>query len=256
MQTRALVIAVAAIAILVPRQCQAATRTFTGSGTGTDGHSLGAEAQFDLNGSQLQVTLANSSTTAVKVPSDILTGLFWDIDTTTSPDVQKHMAILTTGNVVVHCSTQPSGGNVGGEWAFRNDISLASCDLPQYGVSASGLGVFGPSDRFDTSANLSGPASVGGMDYGLISAGGISSSANKPVRTQPFIDHSLLLTFQVEPYTFTLDDIKNVRFQYGTALDEPSVSGYAEAPEPGTFGILGLAVAPLLARCRRRRRSP
>lgn len=226
-------------------RCQAISRTYEGiSGD------LKAEVKFEQIGSDLQVTLSNTSTQPVEKPEQVLTGVFFNI--LNNPSLLQ----ATPG----HTATAPDGVvngpagtniNVGGEWAYKkSDTSLLS--NYHQGISSSGLDTFSKSDRFSTGSNLAGSDSPGGMEYGIISLGGIGPSANMPIKTNPFIKNSVIFLFPAMGDLDLKNLDKRVRFQYGTSLSEPHVIG-DPTPEPGTLALLGLGATPLIARLRRRR---
>lgn len=213
-----------------------ASVTFTGSSG-----SLSAEATFASSGSDLQVTLTNTSSADVLVPTDVLTAVFFSI--AGNPTLTPLSAVLAPGSTVLFGTTDP-GGVVGGEWAYKS----AS------GVSSTGLGIFGPGDRFPGS-NLQGPTSPDGLQYGITSAGDNPSTGNTPVTgTNALIKNSVIFTLGGLPVGFALNDIGDVVFRYGTSLSEPSFPGTPQVPEPASvLTWIGLAGLGLLVAHRRRR---
>lgn len=207
----------------------AAPILFTGS-SGT--HS--ASVYFDTSGTNLLVTLSNTSTNDVLVPVDVLTGVFFNI----SPILTPVSATLHSGSTVFYGPS--NGGNLGGEWANVNN--QLNGIRPPDGISSSGLGIFG-SGNFG-GANLQGPSSTDGLQYGLTSAGDNLGTGNAAVTggfalTQYSVDFILSgLPGGFDPST----GITNVLFQYGTGLDEPTIPGNPPStpvPEPGTMVLLG-----------------
>jgi hypothetical protein len=216
---------------------------FTGGSGG-----LAATVSFDLVGSQLQVVLSNTSTGDVLVPSDALTAVFFNI--AGNPLLTRNSAI--SGGPTYLGSTNVSGAGtvVGGEWAYLNGLSQYAANS---GISSSGLGVFGPGDRFP-GANLSGPESPNGVEYALASAGDNPATGNAGILGEELTRSSVtFLLTTASP--FDLSAIGNVTFQYGTSLSEGHFSGTTSrsVPEPGTLGLAGLALLAG-AGIRRRRR--
>jgi hypothetical protein len=218
---------------------------------------LSASATFEIVASRLQITLTNTSTIAVKVPSDLLTGVFFDVQG--SPSLEAYSALLAAGSEVLYFTNPPAGDVVGGEFAFRSGLSGAPGNA-SYGISSSGLDdMFGPSDRFPGD-NLAGPDSPDGPQFGIVSAGGIADDANKKVgpASGGLIQNSVVLTLSGLPSSFSLSDIRNVHFQYGTSLGQPNYPGTtitygAPVPEPMSAAIwivLGLASVVSAKRCR------
>ena len=240
-------IGVALAVFLVPLGAWAAPLTFEGAQG-----SLGASATFDVSGSNLVVTLRNTSANDVMVPADVLTGLFFDI--AGSPGLTQQTAVLAPGAQVHFGSTDP-GGAVGGEWAYRQGLAGAPGST-SYGISSSGLGLFGRGDLF-LGSNLDGPRSPGGLEYGILSAGDDVGTGNRPVTGKdPLIQHGVTFTLGGVPSNFSPSDVSNVQFQYGTNLSEPNFGGNpnVDVPEPGTMLLLAAGAAVLVAKARRRSR--
>ncbi|MBI5376014.1 MAG: PEP-CTERM sorting domain-containing protein [Candidatus Schekmanbacteria bacterium] len=232
--------------VTIPFQAIATPITFNGS----DGL-LSASATFDIVGGNLKVTLTNTSTNDVLAPSDVLTALFFSI--TGDPELTKISAIIDSGSTYYFDTTPPVpvGGDVGSEWAYKNGLSMSNGATQ--GISSSGLGLFGPSDRFDTSHGsnyLDFPADPDGLNYGILSAGDIITTGNAKVTGgTPLIKNSVIFTLGGLPSAFSLNQISSVLFQYGTGLSEPQivVTNVRPTPEPTTIillgaGILGLAI--------------
>lgn len=240
-------VAVLAVTLSAAVHCHADSVTYEGlSGD------LKAEVTFEQLGSDLKITLSNTSSKPVEKPDQVLTGVFFNILNNPSLLQSTLGHTATAPNGVVN---GPAGTNinVGGEWAYKKSDSSLLSNYHQ-GISSTGLDIFGKHDRFSSGANLAGPDAPGGMEYGIVSPSGIGPNANAPIQTNPFIKNSVTFLF---PGMGSLD-LKNldktVRFQYGTSLSEPYIIG-GPTPEPGTLAVLGLGAAPLVARLRRRRRA-
>ena len=118
---------------------------------------------------------------------------------------------------------------------YRSGLSGAPGGAGQ-GISSTGLGLFGPFDLFPGS-NLQGPASPDGLQYGITSAGDNPLTGNTPVTASgmnDLIQNAVAFKLTGLPGGFTLSDISNVSFLYGTSLP---------VPEPATLWLLGLACA-------------
>lgn len=220
---------------LIETAAYAAPITFTASSG-----PRAASATFRTSGTDLIITLENTSTADVLVPDQILTALFFDV-TGGSLALAPVNAVLPGGSTVWFGGTD-SGGVVGGEWAYRSGLSgpLGT----NYGISSSGLDLFGPGDRFPGS-NLQGPASPNGLQYGITSFGDDPTTGNTPVTgTNALIHSAVEFRFSGLPSGFAPEAvIQNVVFQYGTSLSEPFI------PEPAS--LLLLAPAALVAVRRR-----
>lgn len=205
-----------------------------------------AQAMFQssLADNSLVVRLANTSPVDVKEPVYVLTAVFFDL--AGNPALTKASAVLANG-VEVYFGGAPAGGVVGGEWAYRGALAGApgSAGL---GISSTGLGLFGPGDRFPGD-DLDPPDSPSGLNYGLTSAGDDPTTGNWPVTGKdPLIHGEVVFTLDGLPSGFDVfTGISNVWFQYGTGLDEPSFEGDGDdgvggnyIPEPLTiFCMLG-----------------
>ncbi len=214
-----------------------------GQGAGRD-----ATVAFSTVGDRLHITLTNSSTGDVLVPSDVLTGVFFDISGPALA-LSRESAVLGEGSQV-HWGSAEMGGGVGGEWAYRAVLEGAPAGA-DYGISAAGLGLFGPHDSFP-GANLDGQNGPQGLNFGLLSAGDNTLTGNSPVTGgTPLVQSSVVFTLSGLPAGFDLGSIGNVTFQYGTSLGEPSLPALIiSVPAPGPAGVLA---GGLLVLGRRRR---
>jgi hypothetical protein len=250
-------IALTCFVALAPASALALPITFHGAGTNAEsGQGLDATVTFDVSGTSLIVTLANTSTADVLRPTDVLTAVFFNV-TGSNPTLTPTSAVLASGSTVLFAPAQPAGGVVGGEWAYAADLS--GPEGTTRGGSSVGLGLFGPGDRFPGS-NLQGPDSPDGLQYGLTSAGDDPTTGNAPVTGgNHLIQSSVVLTLAGLPSGFDPStSISNVWFQYGTGLDEPRIpadSPVPEAPEPASFLLFGSGLAGLGWMQRRRRRD-
>jgi hypothetical protein len=90
--------------------------TLTGTGTG----GLKASVTFDdvvVSGNHyLQVTLTNTGNYNASKPTDILTGVFFNIQGS-NPTLTGFSATLAPGSTVKDINPDPT--NLGGEWAYR-----------------------------------------------------------------------------------------------------------------------------------------
>ena len=227
--------------------------------TGSDVFGRAASVDFSIIGSHLTVVLSNTSMADVLNPTQVLTGVFFDISG--NPALTKDSALLTAGSSVFYDPDgQPTGGNVGGEWAYSGGIgghdnnkghghdSHHNNDPGYYGISSTGLGIFGSNNRF-SGPNLAGPLNIDGLQYGILSAGDHAATGN----WGGIINSGGLIKNSV---TFSLAGIaagarfSDVRFQYGTDLDDPSFRGIARAvidpadpvPESSSLLLLGMGL--------------
>lgn len=239
--TRRMLCAVGVAVVAASGVVSAATLNVT-SAINANHPTLSASAIFATSGTNLVITLTNTSAFDADVPSDMLTGIFFDIG---GPQLSltRTSAILAPGSIVLN-DPQPVGGVVGGEWAYVSPLSGAPYGA-KYGISSSGLNLFGPGDLFP-GQDLEPPTSPNGVEYGITSASDPGNNNNGGAAT-PLIRNSVVFTLGGLPAGFDpMARISNISFQYGTGLDEPSLL----VPVPGALGLLGLGG---LAAFRRRR---
>ena len=194
---------------------------------------LAASAEFtNPQAGVLQLTLTNTSTADVLVPTDVLTAVFFDIPG--DPELTPLSAVLGTGSVVWF-DDQPAGGVVGGEWAYLNALSDAPNGATQ-GISSTGADdMFGPHDLFPGD-DLEPPLSPNGLSYGITSAGDNPHTGNLPVTGRDaLIFNSVVFQLEGLPADFSLDQIDNVYFLYGTSLPGPDPQ--PPVPEPASLAI-------------------
>jgi hypothetical protein len=244
---------VSALAIVTAGQiskADAASMTFSATGTnpisGGNSTALAAKAVFDDSiANQLTLTLTNTGPGA-SVPSDVLTGIFWDY--AGSPLTSLTLSSAKAPTVITNNAT--TGTNidltkVGGskvEWGFAKTTAssglggasgVANPVTQHYGIGTAGFGI-------SPGLGLSGGQQ---LNYGIITG---YDSANPAVSGGTFIKNSATFVFSGLPTGFDLTKIQNVRFQYGTALNEPSTYYIApppppkKVPEPGATAALGL----------------
>lgn len=223
------------------------TTTVTSTGTGNNGETLAASATFtiDTSTNTLTIVLTNTSTADVNDPPDILTALFFDL--LGQGALTPVSALLTSGSVVWF-DTAPTGGNVGGEWAYGSGFVDGSTPSGSEGISSSGFGLFGGANF--NGPNLDPPPAIDGLNYGITSAGDNSGTGNAAVTGGvPLIKNSVTFTltgdFTDWTQTTLNSNLTNVAFQYGTSLTgEPCIGdcGPVTVPEPGLPLLFGAAL--------------
>lgn len=207
--------------------------------------SLAASVAFERNTSgDLLVTLTNTSSNDVLVPTDVLTAVFFNLNAV----LTSISAQLAPGSSVQFAPTPgtDSNGGVGGEWAYLSPLNQYGANS---GISSTGLGIFGQ-PSFGGS-NLQGPSNgaLNGLSYGITSAGDDPLTGNAAVTgTNALIKNSVIFTLGGLPTDFDLNTISSVTFQYGTSLTEPSF----QVPEPAPLAMIGLALTAFAALRRRK----
>lgn len=224
---RRLFAGIAAVAVMTGT---AFATTFTAS----DLNGRSAEAIFSVSGTNLQVTLTNTSNADVMDPTFVLTALFFSGANGLTPI----SALLPSGAVVFNGPS--NGGNVGGEWAYASGFTTAPHGATA-GISSSGLspsGLFG-SANFGT-PNLQGPPALDGLQYGITSAGDIFSTPGVgALASNALIKNSVVFTLGGLAANFDINSISKVSFQYGTDITDANITP-PQVPEPGTLLLLGI----------------
>ena len=203
--------------------------------------SLSASASFEIVGGQLQVTLTNTSSADALLPTDILTSLFFNV--AGDPTLTSISSISGGSTYLNGVQVSASGTIVGGEWGYLSGLSQYGANS---GISSSGLGIFG-SPTFP-GGNLAGPTALDGLQYGITSAGDNLATANGGLAGNEITKNSVVFLLGDLPLGFSLNDITNVTFQYGTALTEPHFACDTcsrTVPEPGTLALLACGFAGL-----------
>ncbi len=215
---------VVAVAVSSALSAMATPMLYTGSAG-----SRAASVSFEIVAGALRLVLTNSSAADTLVPTDVLTGVFFDV--AGNPSMARTSAtsagLTRLGTTIVSAA----GSNVGGEWAYLNGLNQYGANS---GVSSSGLGVFGPGNRFP-GLNLAGPATPDGLQYGLATFGDDAATGNGGLDGNELTQNAVVFLLGGLAPGFQLSDISHVTFQYGTALTEPSLPAFV-VPEPPIGG--------------------
>lgn len=215
---------------------------------------LSASAVFRVIGGNLLIRLSNTSTGDVTQPGEVLTGIFFNLHG--DEQLSRISAFLPSDSRVLW-GPVGANGDVGGEWAYDGGLHGGPHDT-RHGISSAGLGLFSPDDLFP-GGNLSGQSAIGGLDYGITSIGDDITSGNTPVTgANPLIQYQVDFTLGGLPSDFSLDDVGDVWFQYGTSLSEGGFQGRPRTPEPGAMAFAigaGAVGGGAWLRARRRRKA-
>ena len=241
--TLALLSLPAAATLVVPASAQTITQS---------NGDLQATASFWVSGSQLMVNLANTSSSDVTAPVDILQAVYWDM----ASNVSLSLVSATTDQ---NCTFTSSGGSCGSggtytgtalngtggddaKYAYNGDTS--SAPTGKRGIGSAGLGNFGGTN---------------GGDWGILSAGDNLSTYNGGlISNSPYVKNSV--TFALDMTSNSKNgnlpsqvgdlNIKNLVFNYGTDYN-PLVP--PTLPEPAGLALFSLAAGLMMRSLRKRR---
>ncbi len=212
-----------------------------------------AKVTFAQDGGNLVVTLENISTFDVLNPTDVLTGVFFNISGAT---LTPFSATLAGGSTIVFplAADQPAAqadgldinDEFGGEWGYRSDLSAGLIPTgATHVIAAVGLeDLVGPPDLFPGD-DLDKPDAPDGINYGILSMGDDSSTGTPNVKgTEPLIKNGALFTLSglgLDPFDLE-NNITAIAFNYGTDLN------VIPAPPAALLGLLGLGLAGWVSR--------
>jgi hypothetical protein len=193
-------------------------------------HPVAASADFSISGDTLTIILTNTNTgnIAKYAPSDALEALFFDVAgnhllTYTEADASS----VRTGKTV-----KAGPVNITSDWAYGfKSTGLGGSGSPtvteHYGLGTAGFGIF---------------SGLGGgqqFDYGIMDKGFTGTNGNNPVNAASFAQDSITFTLKFSG-KLSESDISDVRFQWGTALNEGNAPGLrlSAVPEPSSLVLM------------------
>ncbi len=156
--------------------------------------------------------------------------------------------VASGSSIIAHRLPVGFTGNVGSQWAYRNDL-VGAPDGTDEGISSTSLKWFGTKNLF-SSEKIKGFGSLGGISFGITTPDDLGGHNRGNLKNQALDQDSVVFTFSGLPEDFSLSDISDVTFQYGTSLKAPDLIGGAieNVPEPPTMalvvaGMIGALVA-------------
>ena len=233
--------------------------TFTATGHGDDtNETLSASATFVITNLQLVITLSNNGTFDPDDTADILTGIYFTL--AGDPLLTRTGAVLGPDTAIKDRSgVNGPGTSVGADWAYRNNLS-SQTNQPDEALTIASLKGFG-GKRYRFAGPK--PGSPGGVKYGVTTDFDNMGNDKGGLKNKQLIENTVIFTLGGLPTNFTLADISNVHFQYGTSPTDANLAGTLSdtggtpvIPEPNTIvlvaaGLLGCLRLGAITRRRR-----
>jgi hypothetical protein len=229
---------VALVLLMVGNMTNALTFTATAPGDNTN-KTLNASVTFAIKNLELVITLSNTATYDADDRADVLTGIFFTLAGDLS--LTQNSAVLGSDTAIKgRPGISGPGMNVGEQWAYRNDLT-GMMNGANEGIAIANLKDFGKRYRF------SGPklGSSGGVKYGVTTDFDGLGNDKSTIKHQQLIENTIVFTMSGLPTNFTIADISNVSFQYGTDLKEENISGTSDSPaipEPNTIVLVAVGL--------------
>jgi hypothetical protein len=233
--------------------------TFTATGPGDDTNKiLSALATFVVSDLKLVITLSNTASNDPDKSAEILTGVFFTL--AGDPPLARTSAVLGSDTAIKNRpGISGPGMNVGSEWVYGNGLTGLP-DGANEGLTIASLNKIHKRNHF-SGPNL-GPS--GGVQFGVTTAFDDLGNDKGDLKHKQLIENTVVFTLSQLPTDFTLADISNVSFQYGTSLKDPgpNLAGTIRGegnnpviPEPGTTTLIATGLLWSFALVGRPRRT-
>ncbi|HVM61708.1 MAG TPA: XDD4 family exosortase-dependent surface protein [Verrucomicrobiae bacterium] len=234
--------------------------TYTGSANsnvkGEKGVVLKTIATFTVSNLDLVITLSNLSTNDARTPSDILTAIFFDSNTPLNLTRGSVTVPNPGNNIIGHRLPLGFDWDVSGQWAYNGDLPDSAPG--DYGLSSTKFTYFKKGSLF-SDIKIPGTSPLSGPQFGITTLNDMMANDQGSIKNVGLIQNTVQLVLDGLPQNFTLADITDVTFVYGTNIKKGiSVAGQmvSQIPEPSTLSLVatGLVGALALVRSRTRRR--
>lgn len=222
--------------------------SISGSGL-VGGSAVSASADFSTSGTNLVITLKNTTAGGTPTKTQVLTGLFFTIDGS-NPVLSLAGTGTTLGTsslLYTDATHSTNSADLNGSYLFLSHPggTLSQSFPYEYGLGCVGAGGLFPAGQFTKGG--------GGDDYAIV-ASGTDLSLSTFKNDFPYEENSVQFTLNGFGST-DLSRITGVTFMFGSD-GTGIVSGTSSVPEPGVAALLaGCGVTGTLLHLRRRRRS-
>lgn len=226
--------------------------TLTFAGSIASGHASQATFTFDNSANTVTIRIANTMTSAFdSAGARDLSAVFWDFSGTGTLSAVYNNTPVNGGTWDATNVTSTNGGNVNNPngynaeqlWAFRNDLSGAPGGA-DYGLSAAGLGLFGPTNMLQSGGPHPQP---NGPDGTIISPTGDPFNGGSRPQFRSFVEFVFNVDHDFFPSDLSAINVTNVRSQFNTGLNPDEQVEMVLVPLPPAawagIGCLGIAVA-------------
>lgn len=218
--------------------------------TASDGEGRLATADFNWDGSELQIILTNLADETSQ-PNELLAGLFFTFSDGFSINTPSVMVNGGSDLVILDTSKtdgEDHGSNLNGEWGFNDGLENISGDLGgYYGISNTALdaGLNAPAGWYDGVFELIDETIEYGENTGTANGPSFGIASNPTALSSSiwaYVDNSVLISFTgVGEFV----GLEKVNFIYGTDMAAP-------VPEPATMLLFGTGLVGLAGIARRK----